>query len=169
MSVLLLDRDAVKKTWECVVARIAKRPVFQVVPEEAMNTIESVIMVNEDEAWDRWPSNHFDEHGEPDDEKNHADKQCRVQFWKQCVLAAVVDFADEDDKDLNVGLWAVYFHEYIAASMRGADAAYDVDEDVADIRYTRASVSPDIARRALHDAYATCAAGLDGYRVEWNE
>jgi hypothetical protein len=156
MSVLLLDRVSVKKTWDSVTARIERRPVFQVVPEAAMNTIESVIMVNEDEAWDRWPTNSI-EH-----------KQCRVQFWKQCVLEAVVDFAAEDGKDLNVGLWAVYFHEYIAASMRGAEAAYDVDEDVMDIQYSRVSCSPDIARRALHDAYATCRAGLDGYSVEWN-
>lgn len=169
MSVLLLNTADVKKTWAAVEARIEKRPVFQVVPEEAMNTIESVIMVNEDEAWDRWPSNHLDEQGEPDAEKNREDQKCRVQFWKQCVLEAVVDFAVEDGKNLNVGLWAVYFHEYIAASMRGAEAALDIDEDVTDIRYTRASVSPDIARRALHDAYATCAAGLDDYRVEWNE
>jgi hypothetical protein len=156
MCVLLLDRDAVKKTWECVVARIAKRPVFQVVPEAAMDTIESVIAFNEEEAWDRWPTNSM-EH-----------KQCRVQFWKQCLMETVIDFASAVDEDPNIGLWAVYFHEYVAASLRGAEAVFEA-EDVADIRYTRASVSPDIARRALHDAYATCAAGLDGYRVEWNE
>jgi hypothetical protein len=156
MSVLLLDRAAVEKTWDAIDARIERRPVFQVVPEEAMNTIESVIMVNEDEAWDRWPSNHFDEHGEPDDEKNHADKQCRVQFWKAAVLDAV--------PDNERGLWAVYFHEYIASTMRGDEAA--IDED---IHYSRSSVNSLTAAMALRDAYATCAAGLEGYRVTWNE
>jgi hypothetical protein len=158
MSVLLLDRVSVKKTWDAVAARIERRPVFQVVPEDAMNTIESVIMVNEDEAWDRWPTN-ASEH-----------RACRVQFWKNCLLEAVVDIAaEEGEKEPNVGLWAVYFHEYIAASLRGADAAaFDVDEDVADIRYTRASVSSVTAAQALRDAYATCAAGLEGYSVEWN-
>ena len=143
MSVLLLDRVSVKKTWDAISARIERRPVFQVVPEEAMNTLESVIMVNEDEAWDRWPSNYLD------------DQQHRVQFWKEAVLDAV----PENER----GLWAVYFHEYIASTMRGSDAA--IDED---IHYSRASVGSVTVAHALRDAYATCAAGLEGYSVEWN-
>jgi len=149
---LVLDRDAVNRTWACVTARIERRPVFEVVPEEAMETIETIVAINEDKAWENWPTNTAE------------DKAHRIQFWKQRVLRAVVDFAASAGEDPNVGLWAVYFHEYVAANMRGAEAAMSDD-----IRYTRASVSPDIARRALHDAYATCAAGLDGYRVEWNE
>jgi hypothetical protein len=153
MSVLLNAAD-VKKTWAAVEARIKKRPVFQVVPEAAMVTIENVILANEDEAWDRFP----------------ADQKCRVHFWKQCILEAVVDIAAGEEKEPNVGLWAVYFHEYIAASLRGDGAAgVEVDDDTDVIVYSRRSVSPAIAQRALAEAYQTCAAGLDGYRVSWDE
>lgn len=145
MSVLLLDRSIVEKTWDAIDARIARRPVFQVVPGEAMVTIESVILVNEDEAWDRFPD----------------DQKCRVQFWKEALLDAV----PENER----GLWAVYFHEYIAASLRGDGAAgVAVDDDTDVIVYSRRSVSPAIARRALAEAYETCSAGLEGYSVEWN-
>lgn len=150
---LVLDRAAVKKTWECVTARIGRQPVFEVVPEEAMETIETIVSINEEKAWENWPTN-------TDEDKAH-----RIQFWKQCVLRAVVDFAASAGDDPNLGLWAVYFHEYVAANMRGAEAVLSAE----DIQYFRKPVSPDIARRALHDAYATCRAGLDGYRVEWNE
>jgi len=146
MSVLLLSAADVKKTWAAVEARIKKRPVFQVVPEEAMVTIENVILANEDEAWDRFP----------------ADQKCRVHFWKTLLLAAV----PENER----GLWAVYFHEYIAASLRGDGAAgVEVDDDTDVIVYSRRSVSPAIAQRALAEAYQTCAAGLEGYRVSWDE
>ena len=144
MSVLLLDRAAVEKTWDSIDARASRRPVFQVVPEMAMITIENVIEVHEDEAWDRFPK----------------DQHCRVQLWKEALLDAV----PENER----GLWAVYFHEYIAASLRGSDAACDTAEDAEDIVYSRASVSPAIAQRALADAYETCSAGLEGYSVEWN-
>ena len=137
---MLIDLSAVEKTWSAINARIARHPVFQVVPNEALVTIENVIMAGEDEAWDRWPE----------------DKKCRVQFWKVAVLDAVP--ADER------GLWAVYFHEYIASTMRGGDAAID-DEDIV---YSRVSVSPAIAQRALAEAYATCSAGLDESSMEWN-
>ena len=157
MGVLLLDMAAVEKTWSAIVARIARRPTFQVVNSDAMHTIESVIEVHEDEAWDRWPSNHFDEHGTPDAAKNREDQKCRVQFSKEALLDAVP--AEER------GLWAVYFHEYIASTLRGADAAIDDD----DVVYSRVSVSPATAQRALAEAYETCSAGLEGYRVTWNE
>ena len=156
MGMLLLDRAVVAKTWDAINARIARHPVFQVVNSDAMNTIESVIEIHEDEAWDRWPSNHVDGSGQPDAEKNREDQKCRVQFSKEALLDAVP--AEER------GLWAVYFHEYIASTLRGADAAI-ADEDII---YSRVSVSPAIAQRCLAEAYETCSAGLEGYSVEWN-
>ena len=140
MSVLLLDMAVVEKTWSAIVARIARRPTFQVVPEEALVTIENVILANEEEAWDRFPD----------------DQKCRVQVYKEALLDAVP--AEER------GLWAVYFHEYIASTLRCGDAAIDDD----DVVYFRRSSSPAIAQRALSEAYKTCSAGLDSRPEEWN-
>ena len=146
----IIDLSAVEKTWDSIDARASRRPVFQVVPDEALARIEKVILANEDEAIRRWPSDHTDS------AKNREDAQCRVQFAKEALLAAV-PFQRRHEK----GLLAVYFHEYIAASLRG-DAS---DEFV---YYLRRSSSPDIARRALAEAYQTCRAGLDESSVEWN-
>ena len=156
----IIDLSAVEKTWSAINARIARHPVFQVVPDIAMITIESVIMVNEDEAWDRWPSDHTLDN-QPDAAKNREDQKCRVQFSKEALLDAV----PTEER----GLFAVYFHEYIAASIRGDGAAgVEVDDDTDVIVYSRRSVSPDIAQRALAEAYQTCAAGLDETSMEWN-
>lgn len=155
MGMLLLDLTAVEKTWASIEARISRSPVFQVVPTEAMITIESVIMAGEDEAWDRWPGQHLGDDDLPDVEKNHADQKCRIHFAKEALLDAVPAESR--------GLMAVYFHEYIASTLRSADAA--IDEDIV---YSRVSVSPATAQRALAEAYAACSAGLDGYTPEWN-
>lgn len=144
MSMLLLNDGIVARTWAAIEARLHRRPTFQVVTEAAMRTIENVILVNEDEAWDRFPT----------------DQKSRVAFWK----AAVLDAVPAEER----GLFAVYFHEYIAASLRGDGAAGEVDDDTDVIVYSRRSVSPAIAQRALTEAYATCAAGLDERPMEWN-
>ena len=137
---MLIDLSAMEKTWSAIVERIGRRPVFQVVPNEALVTIESVILANDDEAWDRFP----------------ASRKCRVQFWKEALLDAI----PENER----GLWAVYFHEYIASTLRRGYAAIDDD----DVVYFRRSSSPAIAQRALAEAYQTCAAGLDSRPEEWN-
>ena len=139
---LLLDQDFVPSTWVSLTTRLAHRPTFQVVPNEALVTIENVITAHHDEAWDRFPTN----------------QKSRVAFWKMALLDAVPTESR--------GLFAVYFHEYIAASLRGD--APEVDEDTDVIVYSRRSVSPAIAQRALAEAYATCSAGLEGYSMEWN-
>jgi hypothetical protein len=148
MSVLLLDLTAVEKTWASIEARISRRPVFQVVPDIAMLTIESVVLANEDEACRRWPTYHI---GGPASPSIRHDARCRVQFAKEALLDAVPTESR--------GLFAVYFHEYIAASLRG---------DAPEFVYLRRSSSPAIAQRALAEAYQTCAAGMDEYAVEWN-
>ena len=156
MGMLLLDLTAVEKTWASIEARISRRPVFQVVPNAALVTIENVIMAGEDEAWDRWPGQNLGDDDLPDVEKNHADQRCRIHFAKEALLDAVPTESR--------GLMAVYFHEYIASTLRGADATADED-----IVYSRISISPAVAQRALAEAYETCSAGLEGYRVTWNE
>lgn len=155
MGMLLLDMAAVGKTWAAIEARIARQPTFQVVPSVAMITIESVIMAGEDEAWDRWPSDHTLDGDLPDAAKNREDQKCRVQFSKEALLDAV----PTEER----GLFAVYFHEYIASTLRSGDAA--IDEDIV---YSRISISPAVAQWALAEAYETCSAGLEGYSVEWN-
>lgn len=141
MGMLLLDQDFVTSTWVSITTRLAHRPTFQVVPDAAMVTIENVITAHHDEAWDRFPTN----------------QKSRVAFWKVALLAAVPTESR--------GLFAVYFHEYIAASLRGD--APEVDDDTDVIVYSRRSVSA-VAQRALAEAYQSTAAGLEGYTPEWN-
>jgi hypothetical protein len=133
MSYLVLDNREVEATWAAIQGRISRHPTFQVVAEDAIHTIESVIMLNHDEAFDRWPTNAL------------GDKKCRVHFWKEQVLESV-----ENNKR---GLFAVYFHEYVAASIRGEMAMSDDDD------------SPTIPSygghaRAAYDAYVASVASL---------
>ena len=145
----MLDMEAVEKTDSAIRTRIAKRPTFQVVPAAALATIEAVIDANEDEAWDRWPT------------ASAEHQKCRVHFWKLQVLEAVGADADSDDAPASAGLWAVYYHEYTASIARSAAriAAGEGEED----GYTPMCVNPDIATRALADAYASTAAALDDF------
>lgn len=133
MSLLMLDSVEAEKTWTSIQGRMARHPVFQVLPEEAQETIENVIMLNHDEAFDRWPSFSL------------GHKKMRIQFWKDRVLDAV-----EVEKR---GIFAVYFHEYIAASIRGEGASAE-DDDV--------SAIPSYGghARAAHDAWVACTASL---------
>jgi len=147
----MLDMEAVEKTDSAIRARIAKRPSFQVVPAAAMATIESVISASEDEAWDRWPT------------ASAEHQKCRIHFWKLRLLEAVGEDADTNDSPAAAaGLWAVYYHEYTAAIQRSA-ARIASGEDEADDEYTPMCASPDIAQRALADAYASTAAALDNF------
>ena len=132
---LLLDMVEVEKTWTAIQGRIGRNPVFQVLPDEAQATIESVIMVNHDEAFDRWPSFSL------------VHTKCRVHFWKEKVRAAV--------PAAKAGIFAVYFHEYVAASTRGEMAGVEDDE-------SSCSMIPSYGghARAAHDAWVACTASL---------
>ena len=131
MTNLVLDAVETEKTWNAIHGRIAKVTQFQVVPLDALETIEAVIMRDHDEAYDNWPTFSID------------DQKCRVQFWKDRVLADVP--ADKR------GLFAVYYHEYIAAIERSQDAEY---EDVVIPSYGGHA-------RAAHDAWVACTASLN--------
>jgi hypothetical protein len=132
MSTFVLDSVEVEETWTAIQGRIEKSPVFQVVPEEAMATIEGVILLNHDEAFDNWPT--FSE--------QH--KKNRVQFWKMKVLRTV--------PTEKAGIMAVYFHEYVAASLRGDAAESDDDGPVIP------SYGGHV--RAAQDAYIACTVSL---------
>lgn len=135
MSHLVLDNREVEQTWAAIQGRIGRHPTFQVVAEDAIHTIESVIMLNHDEAFDRWPG---------DKEKNMLrDKKCRVHFWKEQVLESV-----ENNKR---GIFAVYFHEYVAASIRGERAMSDDGPTIP---------SYGGHARAAYDAYVASVASL---------
>lgn len=132
MGVLFLDPVEVENTWTAIHGRIAKVPQFQVLPQDAFETIEEIIMASHAEAFDHWDS-YSEEH-----------RKYRAQFWKNRVLAAV-----EPEKR---GLYAVYFHEYVAASTRG-DAAEMEDEPMTIPSYGGHA-------RAAHDAYIACIVSL---------
>lgn len=133
MSELLLDKSETEKTWTSIQGRIDHSPSFQVVSEDALELIESVIMHNHDEAYDRWPTFTV-EH-----------QKCRVQFWKNRVLDAVP--ADK------AGIFAVYYHEYIASLERARSKEFEDDEPVNIPSYGGHA-------RAAYDAYVACTASL---------
>lgn len=134
MSELLLDKSETEKTWTSIQGRIDHSPMFQVVPEDALELIESVIMRNHDEAYDRWPTFAVDH------------QKCRVQFWKDRVRDAV-----PGDK---AGIFAVYYHEYIASLERARFKEFE-DED-------QHMPIPSYGghARAAYDAYVACTASL---------
>lgn len=121
----------VQKTWMAIEARIDRHPVAQVVPEEAMDLLDAVVDHYSADAFDKWPSN------------NQYDRANRAHFWKQKVLQVCPEGQQ--------GLYAVYLHEYIAATLRGAAADMD---DVVDV--------PNYGghTRAAHDAWVACTASL---------
>lgn len=128
-----VDNTEVEATWTAIQGRISRSPKFQVLPEDAMATIETVIMRHHDEAFDLWPG------------FSVSDKKHRVHFWKSRVL----DFVEPEKR----GLYAVYFHEYVAATDRGTYA--EPEEDLSPIPYYGGHA------RAAHDAYVACTASLD--------
>lgn len=138
MSSLTVDLTEAKKTWRAIEARMAHTPVAEVVGEEALATIESVLMENHDEAYDLYPTNSFE------------DRICRIQFWKDAVIEASLP--------AKAGIMAVYYHEYVAASLRG-QAASPVPTVFTDETESRIP-SYGGERRAQHDAYLACTASL---------
>lgn len=138
MSSLTVDLTEARKTWKAIEVRMAHEPVTEVVTEEALATIEDVVMSRHDEAYDMFPTNSFE------------DRIQRIQFWKQAVLGAV-----QDGKE---GIFAVYFHEYVAASLRGQSAA-PVPTVFTDDEPGRIP-SYGGERRAQHDAWVACTASL---------
>lgn len=120
----------VQKTWMAIEARIDRNPVAEVVPASAMELIDAVVDYYSHAAFNEWPSN------------NQFDKANRAHFWKQKVL--------EVCPAGQAGLYAVYLHEYIAATLRGTNA------------YTDPGYVPNYGghARAAHDAYVACTASL---------
>jgi len=135
MSSLLLDEAETEKTWTAIQGRIDRSPTFQVVPEAALELIESVIMRNHDEAYDRWSTFTVE------------DQKRRVQFWKECVRDAVP--ADK------AGIFAVYYHEYIASLERARCKEFEDEDGLMPIP------SYGGHARAAHDAWVACTASLD--------
>jgi len=130
---VVLDPVEVESTWRAIQGRSSRTPQFQVLPEDAMKLIEAIVMRNHDDAFDMWPT------------FSTSDKKCRVHFWKEKVLAAV----DSEKR----GIYAVYFHEYVAATDRGT---YSEPEELE---------MPSVPSygghaRAAHDAWVACTASL---------
>lgn len=132
-SVLDLDPVEVASTWAAIQGRIEKSPTFQVVSEEALATIENVILANHDEAFDRWPK-FTDEH-----------KKYRVQFWK----AALIDAVPAE----KAGIFAVYYHEYIASIERSERGSAEDEAAMPLPSYGGHA-------RAARDAWMACTASL---------
>lgn len=101
MTALRIDGARVARTRDQVMARIAKTPSFEIVTEEAMATIEAVIMANHDEAFDLYPK----------------DQWYRVQYWKDRLMEAIPE-------NLR-GVFSGYFHEYVASNLKGSAAMAD--------------------------------------------
>jgi hypothetical protein len=131
--------DAVKATWTAITARIKARPETEVVPEAAMDYIDAVVTQSSDIAFERWPTN------------SEEDRAHRAHFWKLCVLQSL----RTDGRATEAGVFAVYLHELIAATIRG-DAATGMDDD-----FTVDIPNYGGHARAAHDAYMACTASLD--------
>lgn len=131
---MIVNTYEVEATWTAIQGRIDRRPTFQVVDEDAIALIESVIMKNHEEAFDLFPGFSLD------------DKKQRVQFWKDRVIDAVLP--------AKAGLFAVYFHEYIASIERANAASFDEDDEP--------TLIPSYGghARAAHDAWVACTASL---------
>lgn len=74
----------------------------------------------------------------------------RVHYWKKQLLADVAETYR--------GRLAAMYHEYIAKTLEGES----LELELATLNH----VPGDIQARCLAEAYATAAAGLDGYSVE---
>jgi hypothetical protein len=138
MSSLTVDLTEARKTWKAIEVRMAHEPVAEVVGEDAIATIEDVVMSTHDAAYDLYPTNSFE------------DRIQRIQFWKQAVLGAV--------QDGKAGIFAVYFHEYTAASLRGQAAAPGPSGFTDDEPSRVPSYGGE--RRAQYDAWVACTASL---------
>jgi hypothetical protein len=138
MSSLTVDLTEARKTWKAIEVRMSHSPTQEVVGEDALATIEEVVMERHDEAYDLYPTNSFE------------DRIQRIQFWKQAVIGASLP--------AKAGIMAVYFHEYVAASLRGQSAA-PVPTVFTDDEPGRIP-SYGGERRAQHDAWVACTASL---------
>ena len=121
----------VQKTWIAIQSRLEHNPVSQVVPETAMELLDAVVNHYSDEAFGEWPT------------QNQYDRANRAHFWKQKVLQVCPEGQQ--------GLYAVYLHEYIAATLRGDAAEMD---DVSNVPHYGGHA------RASHDAWVACTASL---------
>lgn len=150
------------KTWAAIEGRATKRPAHQIVPEEWLRTFEETIEQIEsspDSAFDRWPSL-LD---------GSSDQKMRIEYWKMRILAAVKDTRMK-------GVIAGWYHEYTAATIRGYNAtAADRNEHNHDSPEYTEEDDTEIVRlsysesRIRSDAYAACAASLDGYSIDPDE
>jgi len=121
---------SIEETKKAVQLRVARKPVFAVVPEHAIKMFDRVIEETEVFATARHPN----------------DIWGRVEFWKEEILSRV-------SRPLR-GLVAVQFHEYIAALMRNDD-----DETADDFGFSTHPPYGGEAR-AQRDAYLACTASL---------
>lgn len=122
---------SIEDTKKAVQIRVAKRPIFAVVPEHAISLFDRVIEETEAEALRQHPN----------------DVWGRVDFWKGEILKRVA-------LPLR-GLVAVQYHEYVAALMRGDEG------DGADDPYGFGRRPPYGGEaRAQRDAYMACCASL---------
>lgn len=148
--------EAAAKTWSSIEGRALTKPTKQVVPHEWLKTFEDTIEQIEsspDAAFERWPSL----------AEGSSDQKMRIEYWKMRILAAV--------KDVRLkGVVAGWYHEYTAATIRGFSMsaedtnnheAEDTEND--DKEVVRPSYSE---ARILCDAYAACAASLEGYTCD---
>lgn len=150
------------KTWASIEGRATKRPAHQIVPEEWLKTFEDTIEQIEsspDAAFERWPSLNA----------GSADQKMRIEYWKMRILAAV------KDKRMK-GVIAGWYHEYTAATIRGynatsADNEHNDDGNIdTETQDDMEIVIPSYSEsRIRSDAYAACAASLEGYSTDPDE
>lgn len=149
------------KTWAAIEGRATRRPAHQIVPEEWLNTFEETIEQIEsspDAAFERWPSL----------VDGSSDQKMRIEYWKMRILAAVTD------KRMK-GVIAGWYHEYTAATIRGYNATSADNEHNNDgTTYTEESdmeiAVPSYSESHIRcDAYAACAASLEGYSIDPDE
>lgn len=122
-------------TKQAIQTRVARRPQFSVVPDRAIRLIEDVIEREDHEARRRHPDDFW----------------ARVEYWKGEILQQVIPALR--------GQLAVYFHEYIAATLRG-DSVEAVAEDDDPWGFSSRPYNPAAEAIAQRDAYLACTASL---------
>jgi hypothetical protein len=118
------------ETKKAILIRTAHTPVFEVVPEHVIKMFDHVIEQTSADAIIAHPD----------------DKWGQIEFWKSEILSRVLPKLR--------GQVAGFFHEYIAATLRGDDGL-NMDP------YGFDAVPPYGGEsRAQYDAYMACSASL---------
>lgn len=118
-------------TKTSILARVARKPKFTVVPEHAQRMFDKIIGETEADAIKEHPG----------------DVWGQIEFWKEKILARVAPTLR--------GIVAVYFHEYMACLLRNEES--DDDDPYG---FSGRPYNPQAEVIAQRDAYLASVASL---------